>query len=133
MKGRRIQNKKKKESGFTLLEILVAFIILAFSMTAIYQSAGNSVRAIITDEQRTYAWLLAESVMNSYQGVPPGGFEKEGKLENGYRWNISAEKKTDSNPGIWPLYDVSVTVSWGGSGAAVHLYSIIPEVITDAK
>jgi general secretion pathway protein I len=119
-----------RQHGFSLLEILVAFVILAFSLAAIYQSAGGSVNAAIADEQRSYALLLAQSVLNNYQGVPPGGLEKSGQLENGYSWRFTAVKREDDPDVklIWPLYNVSVVVSWGNPKLQIVLDSVLPEI-----
>jgi general secretion pathway protein I len=119
-----------RQRGFSLLEILVAFVILAFSLAAIYQSAGGSVNAAIADEQRSYALLLAQSVLNNYQGVPPGGLEKSGQLENGYSWRFTAVKREDDPDVklIWPLYNVSVVVSWGNPKLQIVLDSVLPEI-----
>jgi general secretion pathway protein I len=128
----RLQNSKSlaRQQGFSLLEILVAFVILAFSLAAIYQSAGGSVNAAIADEQRSYALLLAQSVLNNYQGVPPGGLAKAGQLENGYSWRFTAVKReSDSDLKLtWPLYDVKVVVRWGSTKAQVVLNSVLPEI-----
>lgn len=119
-----------RQRGFSLLEILVAFVILAFSLAAIYESAGGSVNAAIADEQRSYALLLAQSVLNNYQGVPPGGMEKAGQLENGYSWRFIAVKRED-DPDVrlsWPLYNVKVIVSWGSRKSQIVLDSVLPEI-----
>lgn len=117
------------QNGFSLLEILVAFVILAFAMTAIYESAGGSVKATITDERYSYALLLAESVLNNYQGIPPGGLEKSGHLENGFDWRITAVARPVSSDQkiAWPLYDVTVDVRWGVPPKHVTLNSVLPE------
>lgn len=125
----RIQSGAHQQQGFSLLEILVAFVILAFSMTAIYESAGGSVNATIADEQRSYALLLAQSVLNNYQGIPPGGLEKSGHLENGFDWRIiAASRSSDTDqPLIWPLYNVQVSVVWGNPQKNIRLESVLPE------
>ncbi|MGC8698282.1 MAG: type IV pilus modification PilV family protein [Halothiobacillus sp.] len=119
----------KRQRGFSLLEILVAFVILAFAMTAIYESAGGSVKATIADERYSYGLLLAQSVLNNYQGVPPGGVEKSGHLENGFDWRITATPRPidASQPVAWPLYDVQVDVTWGAPQKRVTLVSVLPE------
>lgn len=119
-----------RQAGFSLLEILVAFVILAFSLAAIYQSAGGSVNTAIADERRSYALLLAQSVLNNYRGVPPGGMEKSGQLENGYSWRFTAVKRAD-DPDMklyWPVYNVKVVVRWGRGSAKVELDSVLPQV-----
>lgn len=118
-----------RQGGFSLLEILVAFVILAFAMTAIYESAGGSVKATIADERYSYALVLAQSVLNDYQGIPPGGLDQSGHLENGFDWRITAiNRAIDPNQQVaWPLYDVQVEVTWGVPPKRVTLVSVLPE------
>lgn len=126
----RLASGVRRQRGFSLLEILVAFVILAFSMAAIYESAGGSVNATIADEQRSYALLLGQSVLNNYQGVPPGGIEKSGHLENGFDWRISASPRpSDTGQQLaWPLYNVQVIVSWSHPQKIIRLDSVLPEL-----
>jgi general secretion pathway protein I len=124
-----LRQNKFRQHGFSLLEILVAFVILAFAMTAIYESAGGSVKATIADERYSYALLLAQSVLENYEGIPPGGLEKSGRLENGFDWRMVATPRandTRQSP-AWPLYDVQVEVTWTGSQRRVTLVSVLPE------
>lgn len=118
-----------RQRGFSLLEILVAFVILAFSMTAVYESAGGSVKSTITDERYSYALLLAQSVLSNYQGVLPGGMDKSGHLENGFDWQIVAVPRAIESSQLvaWPLYNVRVNVTWGEPQHRVTLNSVLPE------
>ncbi len=120
----------RSQQGFTLLEVLVAFVILAFTLAIIYQAAGGSVRGTIKGEQQTYALTLAESVLNNYRTVPEGGMARSGELENGYRWQFDATLRPvpeeQRNLTAVPLYDVHVQVDWDG-GAGVTLFSVLPQ------
>lgn len=120
----------RSQRGFTLLEVLVAFVILAFTLAIIYQAAGGSVRGTIKGERQTYALALAESVLNTYRGVPEGGMARSGELENGFRWHIEATPRPvpeeQRNRTAVPLYDVRVRVEWDGA-AGVTLSSVLPQ------
>jgi len=120
----------RSQRGFTLLEVLVAFVILAFSLAIIYQTAGGSVRGTIKGDRQTYGLTLAESVLDNYRGVPEGGMVRSGELENGYRWRFEASPRPvpedERNRNRFPLYDVRVEVNWD-SGAGVTLSSVLPE------
>jgi general secretion pathway protein I len=119
-----------RQRGFTLLEVLVAFLILALTLAVIYQTAGGSVRATIKGDRQTYALTLAESVLNSYRDVPEGGMTRSGELENGFRWRLDARPRPvpedQRNRTALPLYDARVEVNWDG-GAGVVLHSVLPE------
>lgn len=124
------QVPSRSQRGFTLLEVLVAFVILAFTLAIIYQAAGGSVRGTIKGEQQTYALTLAESVLNNFRSVPEGGMARSGELENGYRWQLEATPRPvpeeQRNRTAVPLYDVRVQVEWDG-GAGVTLSSVLPQ------
>lgn len=124
------QVPSRSQRGFTLLEVLVAFVILAFTLAIIYQAAGGSVRGTIKGEQQTYALTLAESVLNNFRSVPEGGMARSGELENGYRWQLEATTRPvpeeQRNRTAVPLYDVRVRVEWDG-GAGVTLSSVLPQ------
>lgn len=51
------------DRGFTLLEVLVAFLVLSLILTAAYQSIGSSTRAVEHGERRLAALTIAEGVM----------------------------------------------------------------------
>lgn len=118
-----------RQGGFTLLEALVAFVILAMTMAVIYQAAGGSVRATVEGERQTYALVLAESVLNNYRSVPPGGMVRSGELDNGYSWRIEAAERPpageDRDQISWMLYDVQVQITW--SSGEIRIASVLPE------
>ena len=121
----------KAQRGFSLLETLVAFLILALVMSVIYESAGTNVRATISDERRTYALLLAQSVLDNYKEIPPGGLEKYGRLENGYAWHLSATARSpqdlEAESLSWPLYDVRVRITWGEPPREEQITTVLPQ------
>ncbi|WP_370695027.1 PulJ/GspJ family protein, partial [Klebsiella pneumoniae] len=51
----RCKPRKTLQSGFTLMEMLVAIMILAMSLGALYQAVGGAMRAVGTDEKYVYA------------------------------------------------------------------------------
>jgi prepilin-type N-terminal cleavage/methylation domain-containing protein len=125
----RVSRRRMMQQGFSLLETLVAFFILAMVLSVIYESAGSSVDVTISDERRSYALLLAESVLSNYQSIPAGGLTKTGRLENGYAWFFiaiprSAPKDTNYS---WPLYDVRVRVEWGEPSRVEEIDTVLPQ------
>jgi len=120
---------RRDQRGFTLLEVLVAFVILALTLAVIYQTAGGSVRGTIKGDRQTYALTLAESVLNNYRNVPEGGMQRSGELENGFRWRFEASSRPvpEEQRALTavPLYDVRVEVDWDG-GAGIVLHSVLP-------
>lgn len=123
------ESSRPRQAGFSLLETLVAFFILAMVLSVIYESAGTSVNATVSDERRSYALLLAQSVLDNYKGIPAGGLSQSGRLENGYAWQMTATPRAsdEANPNPWPLFDVQVLVSWGNPVRTERLETVLPQ------
>lgn len=101
--------------GFTLLEVLIALLILAVSAGAILNivlSAPGSVEDIETTHQATQ--LVQSQLARVGQDLPLRPATYEGRSENGFGWTVTiepyhlAEKQT--TPFVIP-YRVSVAVS----------------------
>ncbi|MDX1606524.1 MAG: type II secretion system protein [Candidatus Competibacterales bacterium] len=110
------------QRGFTLLELLVAFVILSLALGVLLQTFGQGLRNAALTEEYTLATLHAESVLatiGTEQPLTEG--ESSGEFEDGYEWQISVRRYEDPDAeellpevGITP-YRVSVRVSWGNA------------------
>jgi general secretion pathway protein I len=105
--------RPSRESGLSLLEMLVALVIMALSLGMLYQATGGAVRSIETTEQQQRAALLARSLLNQRDSVPPGGWAEQG-ASAGLAWRIdSAPFATDhTGPRAPGLHQVRIQVEW---------------------
>lgn len=81
-----------KQSGFTLLEILVAFAMLAVLGGALIQLFHGGLRNVDSSAQISHAALLAKSRLTELQAsnrLTPGEFN--GTFKAGYRWTLRLE------------------------------------------
>ncbi|MEH6576284.1 MAG: prepilin-type N-terminal cleavage/methylation domain-containing protein [Amphritea sp.] len=117
----------KSEKGFSLLEVLVAFVVLSVSLGIILQIFSLSTRITRTAETQQQAVLLAESKMAellSEQFIEPGrdngAFDDrvhEGVMAD-LRWQTEVseyefpDEPPVDNPSLVP-YLIEVSVSWG--------------------
>ena len=119
-------------AGFTLLEVLVAMLILSITLVAALQLVGGSLRLARTSADHVAATLLAGSLMSeaTQNQAPPEEGSTEG-TEGEFRWVRQVtleptqlpfapiEGKTDRIR----LARVSVEVRWG-QGRRVELVTL---------
>ena len=112
--------RARAQTGFTLLEVVVAFVVLALILATVFQifSAGLG-RAGDLDEQ-SRALVLAQSTLAA-AGVEDQLYEGETQGESGdrrYRWVLSVrpapQAKADGTAvqATFDLFRVDVVVAW---------------------
>ena len=117
--------KRRSQRGFSLLELLVAFSILALSLGALYRASGGNVRNLQQSEQHQRAAALAESLLSLRDTVPPAGWDQSG-TSAGYAWQIrSGPYPTEvTNPRAPKLHEVMIMIAWG-SEASPHQLDVV--------
>ena len=82
--------RNRRAGGFTLLEVLVAFTILAIALTALIQAFSQGLRASTVAEERATAVLVARSIMAEVgSSIPLEESEQSGDLEDGLGWRLT--------------------------------------------
>ncbi|WP_340120945.1 type II secretion system protein [Methylobacter svalbardensis] len=118
--------KANKQRGFSLLEILIAFSILALSLGILLKIFSAGVNTAGVAEEYTAAVQIAESLM-AKTGVESRLQPNEATgLENEkYHWRVSVSpfqfttENLDVTTIAAELFKVKVTVSWGDHNARV--------------
>jgi prepilin-type N-terminal cleavage/methylation domain-containing protein len=104
--------------GFTLLEVLIAFIILAVASAAIYRGLSSGMVGLGAADARTAAVLHARSKLDEVGvTIPMVPGEVSGAFEDGTAWSVTiapflAGAETEEAAQELPMmaYHVSVTV-----------------------
>lgn len=106
--------------GFTLLEVLIAFAVLALTMAAVLRIFSGGLRSIERADRYGTAALLATSVLAATGREEPfAAGDTAGDFGNGYRWHRRIEEyreeilTTEEQPLI--PYAVTVVVTWDGA------------------
>lgn len=107
------------ERGFTLIEVIVAFAIVALAMSALFQIFSTGLRSSVVTENYNMAVLLADSKLAGI-GIeePLEAGDQSGTFDNGFRWETNVRPYDDGGstftPGAIQAFEVTVTVKWGG-------------------
>jgi general secretion pathway protein I len=107
-----------RQSGYTLVEVLVAFVILALALTVLLRIFSGGLRNVSVSSDYATATLIAESRLAATGiDVPLRPGETSGTEGERFEWTVSVQ---DYQP--WPgyrsatkgvdAYRVTVTVEW---------------------
>lgn len=109
-----------KQQGFSLLEILIAFSILALSLGILLKIFSAGVNTAIVAEDYTAAVQIAESLMAKTGVATPLQANQASGMENEkYHWLVEVSPFEFNPENVDPtalkavLFKVRVTVSWG--------------------
>lgn len=118
------------QRGLTLLELLVAFAIMALSVGMIYRIMGGSARSAGDLEARQRAIVLAQSLLALRETVPEGGLQQSGE-SGGYRWSIQSTPYDTgmSGPSVIPLHELAIVIAWedGGRRRSLEFATLRPQ------
>lgn len=114
-------NTRHRCRAYTLIEVLVALMILALSLSVIFRIFGGGLNKIAIASEYSRAIMVAESVLaatGNTEVLQPG--ESGGSLFEKYRWvRTISPYQADGDPSYENLplnaYRVSVVVDWPAS------------------
>lgn len=116
-------DRTRRQRGFTLVEVMVALVIVALSLGAVSASVSQMADAAISMRERTYASWIAQNKITEMRlaNVLPEVAETSGDIVYaGQEWLWSANV---SETGVENLYRVDVTVALAASGDDVRTVS----------
>ncbi|PYM20518.1 MAG: hypothetical protein DMD78_21030 [Candidatus Rokuibacteriota bacterium] len=107
---------RRREAGFTLIEVLVAFAILSLTIVVAVQGFAQGLRLLKLSGDHQQAALLADQKTREIV-LPKEG--REGGTEGTFTWErvikeIPAPELTPSGQvPKWHVYEINVQVAWG--------------------
>ena len=98
----RLTSERRKSSGFTLLEILVALAVVAIALSAIVNEVSNNVKNAAHLRDRTLAhWVAMNKIAEWHTGGDwPSPGESHGDVqmaEQEWRWSIKVTNTDDED------------------------------------
>ena len=111
--------------GFSLVEMLVAMVIMGFALSILYQSAMAATRNVAVSSEYAKATALAESLMDEFSREPEFGAQSMGQFEY-FNWIVDierykefaeAEPESEARERETPFALLTVEVSWEGPAA----------------
>ena len=119
-----IPTQVNKQQGFSLLEILIAFSILALSLGILLKIFSAGVNTAVVAEDYTAAVQIAESLMaKTGVGTPLQAGQDSGLENEKYHWLVEVSpfvfnpENVDATAITAVIYKVKVIVSWGDDNA----------------
>lgn len=112
-----------RQRGYTLIEVIVAFGVLALGLTLLLGTLSGATRQIRGADDAGRAALHAQSLLDQVgvgEALQPG--RREGEFEDGrYRWTLDVQRWRDPTaPAAQPvaiaepqLLQLALTVQWG--------------------
>ena len=105
--------RKSLNTGFTLIEVLVAFVILSIAVATLLVAFSGGVRNSALTRDYTKAVIIAESQL-SQSGInqPFSGDATLEGTQGKFYWQESVTPLETAINDDWQLFEVTVAVSW---------------------
>ena len=126
------------DSGFTLLEVLVAFVIAALALGVLFEGAVGGIRSVRVSDRTQEALSRARSHLATVgHGVALRPTTQQGEDGSGYHWSLrilpqqSAALGTSGTADAGAqaprevLYSVQVTESWSEDEGGEHGRAVV--------
>jgi general secretion pathway protein I len=136
--GRRTLDSRLQaaNAGFTLLEVMVALVVLALGIAAVLELFGGGLRLTTKSSRRTQAVVYAQNVMDRLlaQSTLEDG-DDGGQFPGGFSWRAQVyeirpdddastlQQKSQNQPEFFRLKQINVEVYWS-EGVGEQSYAL---------
>lgn len=129
----RSAQSRANQRGYTLIEVIVAFALLALALTLLLGTLSGAVRQVRWSGDAGRAALHAQSLMDTIgvgQALLP--VQRNGQFDSGrYRWSLTVapwDEPVPPNASVMPrapslhrLHEIALSVQWGSGGPRERL------------
>jgi Tfp pilus assembly protein PilV len=121
-----LERRLQAQAGVTLLEVLVAFIIIAMATTVALEASSISINASTKSSDAAHAALRARSLLAEF-GVSRPLEEQEisGRLDGNTTWTARISRLPSPTP-LLRAHALSVTVVTGNSRVMLETHRLTP-------
>lgn len=115
----------RRQAGFSLLEVIVAFLVFALIATVVLAIVSRGLTGAEQTAQYQHAVMLAESLLDraAAESLPPG--QHEGSYPGGYEWTLRIDPEPGFREAPMRLLRATAEVGFTG-GRSVQLTTLLP-------
>jgi prepilin-type N-terminal cleavage/methylation domain-containing protein len=117
--NRNIDIQRDHQSGFVLIEVLIAVTILAVVLLSVYSGISSGINIIGNSKNYTRAMIIAKSLMNEFRSERMKGVDmKNEPVENFSDFSYDRVSERYENPmlGPLPVNKTAIRVKWRYKG-----------------
>jgi general secretion pathway protein I len=131
--NRHYPRAREKDRGFTLIEVVVAFVLLALVLSSAFEIFSTGLARAGALDERSRALLIAQSRLADV-GIEEALKEGESRGESedrAYQWTVTVTRSDEgADPAkpapsaIYSLYRIDVRVTWHGADTRDHALAL---------
>jgi len=113
-----MNGNRRPQAGYSLIEVLVAFAILAMALTVLLRVFSGGLRNVDAAAQYAEAVTVADAMLASpgvIEPLVPGVID--GEAAGGYAWTRTIEAVESSDSELVTPYRIAVSVEWRAGAA----------------
>lgn len=118
-RGLVVTKRPGRGRGFSLIEMLVAMVVLSLSLGVLYQASSGATRNVRVAANYVKALLIAESLMATHSYIQETKFILTGNIQ-GMDWSVETsplgggnELNSEDQSDFPDLQHLNVKVTWG--------------------
>lgn len=110
------------QTGFTLIEVIIAFMIVSISLVMVMRLFSAGLKASRATCDYTIAVVYAKDKMEELSSDP---VEDSGEFEDGFVWRSEVETYKEPEEGPFNLLKFKVIVSWPDTGEKLKSVELV--------